>query len=55
MDKNKIMKRNEPRKVVPINIRITKALSDWLKEKKYSPTGIFVEACFELGYQKKEE
>jgi len=55
MDETKIMKRNQPRKVIPINIRITKNLSNWLKEKRYSPTSILVEACFELGFQRKEE
>ncbi len=34
-----------------INIRITTKLSKWLKEKKYSPTAIFLEACKELEYK----
>ncbi len=36
---------------VQINIRVTPELSKWLKEKKYSPTGIFQEAVKELGYK----
>ena len=26
----------------------------WLRKNNYSPTGIFVEACKELGYKKEE-
>ena len=54
MDESKIMKKDTPGKTVPINIKITKALSDWLKEKKYSPTGIFEESCKDLGFKEKD-
>jgi len=54
MDEKKIIKRNLPRKSVPINIRITKNLSNYLKDKKYSPTGIFEEACKDLGFKEKD-
>lgn len=39
------------KKDIPINIRIDKDVSDWLKEKEYSPTGIFNEAIKDLGYK----
>jgi len=54
MDEKKIIKKNLPRKSVPINIRITKKLSTWLKEKNFSPTGIFEEACKDLGFKEKD-
>lgn len=34
---------------VQLCIRITPEQSKWLKEKDYSPTGIFLEAMKELG------
>ena len=37
---------------VQINIRIMPTLSEWLKEKGFSPTAIFLEACKELGFKK---
>ena len=52
MDEHKIRKRTgKNNKVVMISIRITKALSNWLKAKGYSQTGIFMEAVKELGYK----
>jgi hypothetical protein len=54
MDINKIKKRNgNNNKSVLITIRITPKMSKWLKEKDYSPTGIFYEAMNDLGF--KEE
>lgn len=53
MNKKKITKRVSKKKNIPIGIRISKALSDWIKENKYSPTGIFEETCKDLGF--KEE
>lgn len=44
-------KPKEQRKTIPINIRITKHLSKWLKEKNYSPTAIFENAVKELKYK----
>jgi len=35
-----------------VNIKVTKDLKDWIKEKKYSPTRIFENACEWLGYKK---
>ena len=54
MDIEKI-KRNDngQKKSVHVTIRITPKMSKWLKEKGYSPTGIFNEAVKDLGY--KEE
>lgn len=48
---NVIRKRKEV-KNVSINIRISKDLSNWLREKNYSPTAIFMEAVKDLGYRK---
>lgn len=38
-----------------INIKVSQAASNWLKEKEYSPTGIFNEAMKELGFMEPEE
>lgn len=43
------------RKSVLISIRITPAISEWLREKNYSPTGIFYEALKELGFEEKDD
>ena len=51
MNKTKIKRIPSKKRVVQINIRITKDLSKWLKEKDYSPTGIFMEAVKDLGYK----
>ena len=51
IDKNKIMKYNAERKTVQVPIRVTKSLSKWLTDNKYSPAGIFMEAVKELGYK----
>lgn len=56
MDKTKIMRRkNGSRKRILINIRIDKKLSEWLKNKDYSPTAIFYEAVKDLGFEDGEE
>ena len=39
---------------VQINIRTTESISKWLKEKQFSPTAVFLEACKELGYKEQE-
>lgn len=44
-----ILKRTR-KKIVPINIRITKNLSTWLKRQDLSPTKVFEEACKTLGF-----
>ena len=46
-------KKNGISKSILITIRVTPKISKWLKEKDYSPTGIFYETIKELGY--KEE
>ena len=51
MDKQKIIKRNQEKRVVQINLRITESMSQWLNENNYSPTGIFEEACKGLGFK----
>ena len=53
MDKEKCKLKTEPeeKKTIPISIRISPRMSKWLKEKKYSPTGIFFEATKELGFE----
>jgi hypothetical protein len=56
MDKDKIKRRrNGNRKKILINVRISDKLSKWLREKNYSPTGIFYEAVKDLGYQDGED
>jgi len=52
MDKLKVLKKKQIKRIL-ITIKISVSLSNWLKEKSYSPTYIFNEACNELGY--KEE
>ncbi len=39
---------------IQLSIRITKSMSSWLRNKKYSPTGIFLAACNELGYKERD-
>lgn len=50
---NKELIKRKTSKEVPVSLRITKELSNWLKEKNYSPTSIFLEACKELGYKEQ--
>lgn len=50
MDLGKIKRKKNNKKDVLITIRITKDISKWLKDKEYSPTGIFYEALKDLGY-----
>lgn len=52
MDKTRLKRKKSNKRVVPINIKITKDLSKWLKEKDYSPTAIFLAAVEDLGYKK---
>jgi hypothetical protein len=49
MDKEKLIRKE--RAVVSINIRVTKQVSKWLSENKYSPTAIFNEAIKDLGFK----
>jgi len=52
MDIQNIIKKNRRgRKTVLITIRVTPEISDWLRNKDYSPTGIFYEAIKQLGFQ----
>ncbi len=39
---------------IHISIRVTKTLSEWMKDKKYSPSGIFLAAVRELGFKEKD-
>ena len=56
MDLHKIIRRRRRgRKTVLIAIRITPEISTWLRNKDYSPTGIFHEAIKQLGYEEREE
>lgn len=50
MDKNKII-RKPNRLVKGISIKIPLNASKWLREKNYSPTGIFMEALEDLGWK----
>lgn len=43
------------RKSALISIRITPAVSNWLRDNNYSPTGIFEEAIKDLGYEDGNE
>lgn len=55
MDIQKIKKRDEEKRSISINIRIKPSLAKWLNHKQYSPTGIFMEACKDLGYKDPQE
>lgn len=51
MNKENIVRKKVDRdttKSVPINIRVTPQISQWMKEHNYSPTGIFYEALKDL-------
>ena len=51
MNIQRIIKRSHgERKSILLTIRITPRISQWLREKNYSPTGLFYEAIRELGY-----
>lgn len=52
MNEKEVIKRPSKRKSIGIHIKVTKHASDWLKEKDYSPTGIFNEGMKDLGYKK---
>ena len=54
MNIENIKRKNGHRKNILITIRITPEISKWLKEKDYSPTGIFYEAVKELGYEEEK-
>ena len=41
-------------KTALITIRITPEISEWLRKKDYSPTGIFYEAIRQLGYRERK-
>ncbi len=38
-------------KTIPINIKISDKMREWLRTNKYSPTKVFGEACKELGFK----
>ena len=52
---NIIRKHRRGRKTVLITIRVTPEISDWLRNKDYSPTGIFYEAIKQLGFRNNNE
>ena len=55
MDIHNILRRKRRRnKTVLITIRITPEISEWLRKKDYSPTGIFHEAIKHLGYSERK-
>lgn len=55
MNIENIKKRNNGNKSILVTIRVTPKLSKWLRDKNYSPTGIFYEAVNDLGYNEEEE
>lgn len=52
IDKTKIIK-NPARKLVSISVKLPESMGKFMKENKYSPTAIMVEALKSLGW--KEE
>lgn len=42
--------RGEPR-VINVNIKVAKSLSNFMNKEELSPTGILYNACVELGYK----
>ena len=54
MEIKNIIQRKSEKKSVVITLRLTKSQSDWLKEKNYSPNGIFQEAILDLKKANKE-
>ncbi len=55
IDKIKIKRRKPSEKRISISMRITQAQSKFMREKNYSPTGIFNEALVELGFKENQE
>jgi hypothetical protein len=54
INKEKIIK-GRNKKSIFVSIKISQKVSDWLKEKNYSPTGIFVEAINSLGFESEQK
>ena len=48
--KRKRFPRGQPKSLL-LTIRVTPALSEWLKKNDYSPTGVFYEAVKDLGFK----
>lgn len=56
MDVQKIKRKpNGRRRSILISIRISPAISKWLKDNEYSPTGIFYESIRDLGFKDGDE
>lgn len=54
MDKTKIIrKERKTEEKVGISVRIPESASVFMREKNYSPTGIFMEALKDLGWEPK--
>ena len=53
MNIENIKRKNNGNKSIVLSIRITPKMSKWLKEKDYSPTGIFYEAVKDLGFEEE--
>lgn len=53
IDKVKVRVKGTGRKV-NINLKISEKASKWLRDKDYSPTGVFNEAMRELGFVEGE-
>jgi hypothetical protein len=54
IDKKNIVRKLSTQPTVSISIKISKRLSQWLKKNNFSPTKLFHEGCYELGYGKGE-
>lgn len=55
MNLEKIKLKKSEKKSIVITLRITESQSVWLKEKSYSPNGIFQEAILDLQKADKEK
>lgn len=51
MKKEDVIKKHEWKKCISLSIRITPAMSKWLKKNNFSPTAIFNEGCKDLGFK----
>lgn len=56
LEKIKVRKKQDydKSKLISVNIRINKEISEWLKSNEISPTGLFYEALKEIGFKKEK-